>query len=220
VDEDRWCQIGSARAPGGVELCLYQRGGEFMVRADGLELMSTRASYSEAMLAEEALRGLAGRSNPRVLIGGLGLGFTLRAARALLDPSARIVVAELVPAIVDWHRGPLAILGALDDPRVEVAVGDVLLAARQDRWDAILLDLDNGPAPLTDPGNEVHYTRAGIEALGSSLAPRGALAVWSAYRDRGFEGRIAEAGFGLEVFAAPARGRAGDPEHTVYVARR
>jgi spermidine synthase len=158
-----------------------------------------------------------------VLIGGLGLGYTVRATLEHAPADARVVVAEIVPAVIEWNRGPLAHLAGrpLDDPRVVVEEADVgrVLRRAGPRWDAILLDVDNGPVALTRKGNHGLYTSAGLQAAKAALRPRGLLAVWSAAPDRRFVGRLNQAGFRAEAVEVPARGVAGGPMHTIFVAR-
>jgi spermidine synthase len=196
--------LGSAPVPGtNKELRLYQRGDEFSIKIPGRgELMNSRVHGSEKALAELACTRIGGRERPRVLIGGLGMGFTLAAALQALGPKAEVVVAELVPEVVEWNRH---LTGApaghpLADPRASVYVGDVGDLLRQQRaaFDAILLDVDNGPEALIRRENDWLYTVAGLEAARSALRPQGVLAVWSAGPDRLFTGRLHHAGFKVE----------------------
>jgi spermidine synthase len=179
-----WRELGRARAPDGGELILRERDGEFVIRVDGHELMSSRAHGSEEAMAHLACDHLAAAEAPRVLVGGLGLGYTLRATLDVLPASARVVVAELVPAVVEWNRGPLGPLAGrpLDDTRVEVHTGDVMALLRKTtvRFDAVLLDVDNGPAALTRKANQLIYGPTGLETIKRALRRGGALAVWSA----------------------------------------
>ena len=217
-----WETVDRARAPDGAELVLARRGDEWAVRAGGHVLMTSRAHGSEEALAAEALARVAA---PRdVLVGGLGLGFTLRAALDRLPTGARVVVAELVPALVAWNRGPVAYLAArpLDDPRVRVEPGDVLdrIAGSAGALDAILLDVDNGPAALAHPANDRLYGDAGVRACHAALRRGGALAVWSAGQDPRYLARLERAGFAAEAVVAPARGPAGGVRHAVFVGVR
>jgi spermidine synthase len=217
-----WQTLESARIPGGKELSLCRRGDEFVIRADGRELMSSRAHDSEEALALAVCAGLGGA--PRVLVGGLGMGFSLRAALDQLPAKASVVVSELCPSVVDWVRGPLAPLAGnpLDDPRVLVTIGDVAETIREatpGRFDAILLDVDNGPSAFTDPGNARLYTPRALAAARAALAPGGALAIWSSGTDRRFADRLARAGFVVETRRAPARGKQGGTRHTIFVGR-
>ncbi|MCC7383480.1 MAG: hypothetical protein IT384_16700 [Deltaproteobacteria bacterium] len=215
-----WEVIDRAPTPEGGELVLYGRDDEHMIRVDGLELMSTRAHHSEEEFARLALEGV--RPEARILIGGLGLGYTVRAARRALGAEAEIVVAELVGALVEWHRGPLSRLGALDDPRVRPVVADVadLIAGAFGQYEAILLDVDNGPVAITRAANAAMYGAGGLAAAHRALAPEGVLAVWSAGPDQAFLGRLVAAGFDARAHRVSARGWSDDPEHTLYVARR
>ena len=177
-----WVHLDTARVPGGDELRLMQRGAEFSIMAGTNELMNSRVGGSEEALAVETIRRLGPRHAPRVLIGGYGMGFTLRAALAALGPDARVVVAELVPEILAWARGPMAALtaGCLDDPRVELVEGDVAAsidgsaastsnAGASAAWDAILLDVDNGPDGLTRAANDRLYSPAGLARARAAL---------------------------------------------------
>ncbi len=216
-----WETIDRARAPDGVPLVLARRGDEWVVRAAGRVLMSSRAHGSEEALATLALaRAVQPR---RVLVGGLGLGFTLRAALDHLPADARVVVAELVPALVAWNRGPVAPLAEapLEDPRVRVETADVadVVARARGGWDAILLDVDNGPAALAHASNDRLYGDAGLRALGDALRPSGVLAVWSAGPDARFAARLARAGLAAEERAVPVH-RAGGGRDVIVLARR
>ncbi len=190
-----WVKLASALAPDGTALSLWQRGDEHVVRAGGADLMSTRVHGSEELLAEHGAGGLG--AGATVLVSGLGMGFTLKAALALLPAQARVVVAELCPAIVEWVRGPLGGGALLEDPRVAVEVRDCaeILRESEARFDAILLDVDNGPAALTTESNRWLYQREGLAAAARALRRGGRLAVWSAGGDEAFEERLARAGF-------------------------
>jgi spermidine synthase len=219
-----WQLLGETRTPEGQSLVLTRRDGEFVIHADGKSLMSSRMHGSEEALARFGCRHLAAYEAPRVLVGGLGMGFTLRATLDALGPGAQVVVAELVPAVVEWNRGPLGPLAAhpLRDRRVRVAVGDVaaLLRASPGAFDAVLLDVDNGPSAFTQPANAGLYDDAGLAAARDALAPGGALAVWSAREDRKFEQRLRWAGFAVEVERVRGRLARGGPRHVLFVARR
>ena len=175
-------------------------------------------------LATLACRDARALERPRVLVGGLGMGFTLRAVLDLLPPSAIVTVAELVPAVIDWNRQTLGALAGhpLTDPRVRIEIGDVgfTLRANAGRFDAILLDVDNGPAAVTTAGNASLYDNSGVEAAHAALAPGGTLAVWSAWEDRKFEQRLRHYGFAVEVSRVRARLKKGGPRHVIFLGRR
>ena len=216
--------IDTAKIPGGGELRLLKRGDEFSIMLGANELMNSRLSGSEQALATLGCEGLANASAPAVLIGGLGMGFTLRAALALLPAGARVTVSELVPEIVGWARGPMAELfaGSLDEPRVTIAEGDVaeLIAARASTWDAILLDVDNGPDGLSRKENDRLYGEAGLAEARAALRPGGALAVWSSAPDATFTRRLARTDFRVEEHAVHARAGRRGARHVIWVARR
>ena len=218
----RWTELAAAQAPGGVELKLMRRGDELAITVGANELMNSRLGGSERALAALACARLGDRPAARVLIGGLGMGFTLRAALEALDPDARVTVAELVPEVADWARGPLAeVFGAcLDDPRVELVVADVavLIAAGQGAWDAVLLDVDNGPDGLVSPANDGLYGPAGLAAAHRALRPGGVLAVWSAAPSAPFMRALERAGFEVEESRVRAQG-AGGSRHVVWLAQ-
>ena len=225
-----WVHLATAAVPdGGGELRLKRRGAEFSIMSGTIELMNSRLSGSEEALATLVAQRLAGRKAPSVLIGGLGMGFTLRAALAAFGADARITVAELVPEVVDWARGPMADLsaGCLDDPRVTVAIADVAALIRPEtgrgpapQWDAILLDVDNGPEGLTRRVNDRLYDHAGLAAARTALTPGGVLAVWSQGPDRAFSKRLRDAGFAVEeVIVRAHRGKKG-ARHVIWLAAR
>lgn len=219
-----WIELGRARVPGGGELKLMQRGSEFTIFAGPIGLMGSRQSGSEVALATIAAERVGQRPKARVLIGGLGMGFTLRAALAALRPDAEIVVAELVPEIAGaWARGPLAAIHAdsLDDPRVRLRVGDVggIMAGDGAKFDAILLDVDNGPEGLTRPGNDALYSHAGIARAKAALRPGGMLAVWSVAPDPQFTRRLQDSGMKVEELKARAHGGKG-ARHVIWVATK
>jgi len=218
-----WEFIDSAQAPGGGKLCLYRRGREYSIQVDGNELMNSRVHGSEEALADLACAHVADRTSPRILIGGMGMGFTTAAALQRLGTDGRVVVAELVPAVVEWNRGALADLAGypLEDCRVTVQEKDVALILRSERqaYDAILLDVDNGPEAMTRRGNAWLYSRGGLEAAFNALRPKGVLAVWSAGPDRAFSERLRLAGFAVSEVRVPARGKEhGGRQHTVWLA--
>jgi spermidine synthase len=216
--------LATAHAPDGEELRLMRRGDDFMIVLDRNELMNSRMSGSEEALATMTVERLAGRLAQRWLIGGYGMGFTLRAALGVLGPDARLTVAELVPEIIDWARGPMAALanGCLDDPRVHVVLDDVaeLIARGRGAYDAILLDVDNGPDGLVRQANDRLYTPAGLAAAKAALTPGGVLAVWSAAPDRAFAARLHKAGFEVDEVTVRAHSNGKGPKHTIWFARR
>jgi len=219
-----WVRLGTATAPGGGELTLSERAGEFVIRIDGRELMSSRVHGSEAALAELGCRHLAPTQPAEVLVGGLGLGYTLRAALDHTGRLARVTVAEIVPAVVEWNRGPLAHLAGrpLDDPRAALELRDVgeLIAGAHRRFSAILLDVDNGPAALTRPQNQRLYAQGGLGAIGRALTPDGVVVVWSASDDAPFAQRLQSHGFSVTIERVPARGHGqSGPRHTLFVGR-
>ena len=210
--------IDSADVTGGETLKLFRRGDEWSIMLGGNELMNSRLSGSE-----EALAALGCADVPRggrVLIGGLGMGFTLRAALACLPDDAEVVVAELVPQVIDWARGPMAALqeGTLDDARVTIVTGDVGTVLRDGTWDGILLDVDNGPDGLTHADNDRLYDARGLVAARRALRPGGVLAIWSAHPAPRFVRRLREAGFAVEEVATRARGTKG-ARHIIWLAR-
>ena len=216
--------VDAALVPGGEgELRLYRRGDDFSISIGGTELMTSRASGSEEALACIACEKIAGRPGPAVLTGGLGMGFTLRAALAALPADARLTVAELVPAVVAWARGPLAGLfaGSLDDPRVTVLEEDVAatIARARAAWDAILLDVDNGPGGLSSAANDRLYVSAGLRAARAALKPGGLLAIWSSHPDAAFTCRLRAERFAVEEFPVRAAGRKGARHHLWFAAR-
>jgi spermidine synthase len=216
--------IATAPIPGGDALRLFQRGSDFMIVLDRNELMSSRMSGSEEALAVLTCERLADGPAPHILIGGYGMGFTLRAALALVSPDARITVAELVPEIIDWARGPMARLaaGCLDDARVDVIVRDVaaVIAAEAACYDAILLDVDNGPDGLSRVGNDALYSVAGLKRAKAALKPGGVLAIWSAAPDAAFARRLVEIGFTVEEVSVRARSNGKGPRHVIWFAKK
>ncbi len=220
-----WEELARAEAPEGDTLRLFRRGTEYSIRLqDGNELMNSRLGGSEIALATLALDRIAGRPAPRVLIGGLGMGFTLRAAQERAPADARLVISELVPELVSWanaHMG--SVFGdSLSDPRVEIRTGDVVaeIAAGEGAYDAILLDVDNGPDGLTRGGNDALYSEAGLAAAHRALTPRGVLAVWSAHPSAPFSKRLARANFDVKVESVRAGRSKRGSRHTVWTAVR
>jgi spermidine synthase len=215
-----WVQLDSARASDGdQELRLKRRGAEFSIMLGANELMNSRLSGSEEALARLSCERIAGRKQPEILIGGLGMGFTLRAALASLGDDAAITVAELVPEVVAWARGPMAEIfsGCLDDPRVTIREVDVGRVIRSHLWDAILLDVDNGPEGIVYRGNDALYSVNGLAAARAALKPAGVLAVWSQGPDSGFTRRLKQAGFTVEEVNTRARGKRG-ARHVIWIA--
>jgi spermidine synthase len=215
--------LGQTTTPDGTDLALTRRDREFIILANGKPLMSSRMHGSEEALATLTCRNLRS-DRPCVLVGGLGMGFTLRAALDLVPRDATVVVAELVPAVIEWNRGPLGPLAEhpLDDERVQVDVSDVALTLRASsgRFDAVLLDVDNGPDAFTQQGNGALYSDAGLAAARAALKPGGVLAIWSAWEHRKFEQRLRYNGFTVEVQRVRGRLTKGGPHHTIFLARR
>lgn len=212
--------IDTAIVPGGEEeLRLFRRGADYMIVLDRNELMNSRMSGSEEQLATMTFQRLKVDA-PRVLIGGYGMGFTLRAALKVADPHAELVVAELVPEIIDWARGPMVELmaGCLDDRRVTVEIDDVaaVIGRARGSFDAILLDVDNGPDGLTRAQNDRLYGPAGLEKARAALRSGGVLAVWSAAPDPRFKRRMQEADFAVEEVAVRARQNGKGPRHVIW----
>jgi spermidine synthase len=218
-----WEALDRAQLPDGGMLTLHRRGEEYVIRVDGQDLMGSRMHGSEELLAQKGCAHLTQVRGARVLIGGLGMGFTLRAALDVLPADAVVDVVELVPAVVRWNRGPLAHLagGPLDDARVRVHEADVahVLAAPASRYHVVLLDVDNGPAGLTSPSNEGLYGEGGLARAASALERGGLLAVWSAADDPRFTARLRRAGFDPRIERVRARGHAG-PRHVLWFAQR
>jgi spermidine synthase len=220
-----WVKIDTARVPGtDGELRLMRRGAEFSIMLGTNELMNSRLSGSEAALATLAAKKIEAVKKPLMLIGGLGMGFTLRAALAVLGADAKIVVAELVPAVVAWARGPMAEIsaGCLNDPRVSILETDVteVIRAHPRKFDAILLDVDNGPEGLTRKANDALYNPAGLKAAHAALRPRGVLAVWSSRPNPAFAKRLHQAGFDVNEVAVRATGKGVGARHVIWVATR
>jgi spermidine synthase len=219
-----WSLLDTAQVPGGGELRLMRRGGEFSIVLGGNQLMSSRLGGSEEALATIACARIGACERPRILIGGLGMGFTLRAALAVLTTEARVIVAELVPAVLAWARGPMAeVFGeSLTDPRVCLRAADVghVIRAAASAYDAILLDVDNGPDGLTRQANDGLYAVEGLRAAHAALRPAGVLAVWSSGPDPGFTRRLRKTGFAVDEVAVRASGRRGGARHVIWIATR
>lgn len=220
----RWELLGEADTPDGETLTLMRQDDELVILANGKPLMSSRMHGSEEALAPLSCRHLQGAETPCVLVGGLGMGFTLRATLDVLPSTATVVVAELIPAVVAWNHGPLGALARhpLKDPRVRMDVNDVLstLQAGPARFDAVLLDVDNGPDAFTTSRNAALYADRGIAAIRDALRSGGVVGVWSAWEDRKFEQRLRYHGFAVQVERVRARLKKGGPRHTIFLGRR
>ena len=203
---------------------LTRRDNEYIILANGKSLMSSRMHGSEEALATLACRRVRTLEQPCVLVGGLGMGFTLRATLDFLPQDAMVVVAELVPAVVEWNRGPLGPLAGhpLKDKRVRVDVGDVAvtLSSSPGRFDVVLLDVDNGPAAFTASDNAGLYGDRGLAAARAALKMGGVLAVWSARDDRQFEQRLRYGGFAVQVERVRGRLKKGGPRHSIFLGHK
>jgi len=220
-----WLQIDVARVPGAdVELRLMRRGAEFSMRLGPNELMNSRLSGSEQALATLACRRIEAVKAPHLLIGGLGMGFTLRAALAVLGAEARITVAELVPAVIAWARGPMTGLfgDSLSDPRTRVSEADVVdvIRSHASSFDAILLDVDNGPEGLIRKANDALYDLRGLKTIRRALRPRGVLAVWSSGPNPAFTNRLRDAGFDVDEVALRATAKRSGARHVIWFATK
>ena len=214
--------VGVAEVPGGPPLRLMRRGADFMIMLERNELMSTRMRGSEVALGEETCRRLGKRPAPRILIGGYGMGFTLRAVLATTAADSRIIVAELVPGIIEWASGPMRAVAAdcLDDSRVDLRIQDVAIAIGDGEFDAILLDVDNGPDGLTREANEALYSSDGLAKCYAALRPGGIAAIWSAAPDAAFGARLEKRGFKVDELRVRARENGKGPIHTIWFATR
>jgi spermidine synthase len=216
--------LGQTLSPDGTAMKLIRRGDEYIILADGAILMSSRLHGSEEALATLACQRVRTLEQPSVLIGGLGMGFTLRATLDLLPQDATVVVAELVPAVVEWNRGLLGPLAKhpLKDKRVRVETEDVVvtLRSRLGQFDAVLLDVDNGPAAFTASNNARLYDNRGIAAAHAALKTEGVLAVWAAQVDRKFEQRLRDGRFDVQVRRARGRLKEGGPRHTIFLSQK
>lgn len=218
-------QLAEATTPDGSKMILVRQSGNLVVYVRDLSLMSSRVHGSEEVMAERFCTPLRTKPGVRVLVGGLGMGFTLRAALDALGPDAVVVVSELMPALVEWNRGPLGPLAGhpLDDPRVELVIGDVavLLRASRRSFDVILLDVDNGPEAFTTAHNDWLYSRNGLGSIRSALRPGGHVVIWSAFPAPAFVGQLHAAGFHAEAMPVRARGKiAKGSRHMLYVGRQ
>jgi len=216
--------LDTAQVPGGEELKLYRHDRDHMIVLGHNELMSTRKWGSEEALATMAFERIRGARRPSFLIGGYGMGFTLRAALKVLPADADVTVVELVPQIVEWARGPMAELtaGCLDDPRVTLILADVatFIAGAQGDYDAILLDVDNGPDGLVRADNDQLYTTSGLRAAKRALTPDGVVAIWSAGPDPAFTRRLEKCDFAVEEVKVAARSNGKGPKHVIWFARK
>jgi spermidine synthase len=219
-----WELLAETTTPDGEGMALTRHGSEYVIRAGGQPLMSSQMHGSEEALATFGCARARTLDEPCVLIGGLGMGFTLRATLDVLPPGATVVVAELVPAVVEWNRGPLGPLAGhpLKDKRVRVDVHDVAhtLGQGAGHFDAILLDVDNGPSAFTASANAGLYDDRGLAAARTALTPGGVLAVWSSREDRRFEPRLKYAGFGVDVQRVRGRLKKGGPRHVIFLGQR
>lgn len=223
---DRWITIESTTIPGSdTELALSQCNDDFAIRISGVpgDLMNSRMHHSEDALAEFACSRLSAIENAKILVGGLGMGFTLAAVLKTVGVSAEVIVAELVPAVVEWNRSLLGRCAGrpIEDGRTRVHLGDVadLLKQRADKFDAILLDVDNGPEPMTHSDNEWLYSLVGLERIYEKLRPDGIVAIWSARADQVFTKRLKKSGFRVQLRTVRARPGKGS-RHTIYVAQK
>lgn len=221
----RWSLIDTTAVPDdGGELRLMQRGTEFSIMSGSIELMNSRLSGSEKALATLTHERLKDRPKAHFLIGGFGMGFTLRAALESLGPEARVTVGELVPAIIAWARGPMAHISGecLNDPRLTIREGDVgdLIRAAQGEYDAILLDVDNGPEGLSRRANDRLYDPAGLAAAKRALRPGGILAVWSSAPDAKFTQRLRKAGYEVDEVRVRATGGSRGARHVIWLATK
>jgi spermidine synthase len=220
-----WTQLDTAAVPdSGDVLRLMRRGTEFSIMLGNNELMNSRLGGSEAALGSLACERIAANPAPKILIGGLGMGVTLRAALAAMGAGGRVVLAELVPAVLAWAKGPMAdVFGdSLIDPRVEVRVGDVgeLIRKKPSAYDAILLDVDNGPDGLSRSANDALYDARGLRAAHAALRPGGVFAVWSSGPDPKFTQRLRHAGFAVDEVKTRANGSRGGARHVIWIAVR
>jgi spermidine synthase len=219
-----WELLGETSAPDGTDIRLTRRGDEYLILANGRPLMSSRLHGSEEALATLGCDAARRLTSPRVLVGGLGMGFTLRAVLDVLPAAAVVHVAELLPAVVQWNRESLGALAGhpLRDRRVRVEVADVgfTLRGNRERFDAVLLDVDNGPAAFTAGANAGLYDNGGVAAAHAALCTGGTLAIWSAWEDTKFEQRLRFHGFAVETIRVRARLKKGGPRHIIFLARK
>jgi len=223
---DSWITIESTTVPASdTELTLSQCNDDFAIRLSGVpgDLMNSRRHHSEDALAAFACARLSGVKNARILVGGFGMGFTLAAVLKTVDMSAEVIVAELVPAVVEWNRGVLGQCAGrpIEDGRTLVYLGDVadLIKQPADKYDAILLDIDNGPEPMTHSDNEWLYSVAGLQCIYEKLRLEGIVTIWSARADHAFENRLKKTGFNVQVRTVRARPGKGS-RHKIFVAQK
>ena len=223
---DPWTQIDSAPVPGSdAELTLLRSNDDFAIRISDVQgdLMNSRMYHSEEVLAQLGCNRLGTIDNARVLVGGLGMGFTLAAALRIVPASAEVIVAELVPKVVEWNQGPLGQCAGrpIDDDRARIHQGDVVAFLKQPKkkFDAILLDVDNGPEAMTASANGWLYTRAGLKTIYEKLRPEGIVAIWSVRADHVFTGKLKKTGFKVQAHTVRARPGKGS-RHTVFVAQK
>ena len=216
-----WTLVDRAESPDGTRLELLRRGSHFSIRVNGQLLMNSRVHGSEETLAELAIRALEGRAHPHVLVGGLGFGYTLAAALERLDPEARVTVVEIAPAVIRWNRELLGELNGprLADPRVSVVDGDIceLLRSASQRFDAILLDVDNGPRAVGRESNAYLYSPTGLAAIRAALEPGGVVAIWSAGPEVGFSDQLREAGFGVVLHRVQSHAARTNERHFIWL---
>jgi spermidine synthase len=222
---NRWVLIDTVPLPDGRgDIRLIQRADEFSIMLGTIALMNSRLSGSEEAMAGLAWRRISDRPNAHMLIGGLGMGFTLRAALAELPATARITVAELIPAVLSWARGPMSGIfeGCLDDPRVTIKIDDVrrVIASARATYDTILLDVDNGPDGLTVETNDALYGPSGLAAAKAALRPGGVLAIWASAPDRAFTQRLERAGFAVEEERVRANRQSRGSRHVIWLATK
>lgn len=219
----KWHLLGQDTTPDGSILSLHEREGDYVIRANGRELMSTRHVHSEEKLAELACAPFREKSNAKVLIGGLGLGFTLRSALSILAPSAKVIVVELMPVVLEWNRNPAYNLANVEvnDPRTNIVIGDVgtIIAQSSSEFDAIMLDADNGTTAMNSTGNQRLYQDTGLMQVHGALKGRGVVAYWSAQDDPIFAKRMSRSGFKVDTHKVRSHISSGSI-HTLLVGRR
>jgi len=215
-------KLATAQTPDGGEMVLYHHDQDFSIRINGFELMQSRRHESELELARLGCARLVDQGEPSILIGGLGMGYTLRQALDMVGPRARVVVGELLGDVIEWNRLYLGELNdrAIEDPRVDLRITDIVpfIASSRNEFDAILLDIDNGPGAITDTGNRSMYDREGIESCRDALRERGCLAVWSTEPSKKFEKLMKRCGFHVRLYRASAHKGSRSQSRCVWVA--